>query len=121
MKLDLRRRRRRRWTALGLAFAVSLAVVAPATAKSPAFYPQACTDGAATTTEAQPSPLAVCKEGQTAFPSGGNLDGADAALLAGGVTLLVLAIGAGLLVSTHRRDAPEGRAGPVGVAEGEPV
>ena len=121
MRLDLRRRRRRRrLTALGLAFAVSLAVAAPATAKAPAVHPHACIEHADTTAEAQPSPLTGCDEGQTAVSTSGNVDLTDAATLAAGVSLLFVTIAAGVLVSTHLREAPGHRPGPVGVAGSEP-
>ena len=120
MRLDLRRRRRRRrLAALGLAFAVSLAVAAPATAKAPAFYQHACTEHADTTT-AQPSPLAACADGQTAVSTGSNLDEDDAAMIAGGVSLLFVAVATGWLVSIRGKEAPARRPGPVGVFASEP-
>ena len=121
MRLDLRRRRRRRrLAALGLAFAVSLAVAAPATAKAPAVHPYACIEHADTTAQAQPSPLAACDEGQTAVSTSGNLDFTDAATAAAGVSLLFVTLATGVLVSTHRREAPGRLPGRVGVAGSEP-
>jgi hypothetical protein len=121
MRLDLRRRRRRRrLSALGLAFAVSLAVAVPATGKAPAFPQHACIKHADTTTAEPPSRLTGCDEGETAVSTGGHIDEVDAAMVAGGMSFLFVAVATGWLVSIRGKEAPVRRPGHVAVFSSEP-
>jgi hypothetical protein len=103
--MSRKNRRRRRWGVLPLALALAFVVVAvPAAAKGPVFNQSACTPtmGKVATTP-PPHVRAMCKRHQAAAePSGFN--GADAGILAAGLSVLVVA--GGLLVATHRGDAP---------------
>ena len=120
MRLNHRRRRRDfAVLALALALAVSLAAVAPATAKGPVFYPQRCPERAELASETQSKPWAVCGDRHAASATGGGLSETDAAILGGGVTLLILTIASGKLVATHRRKAHGGDPAAVGAAGGE--
>jgi hypothetical protein len=120
MRLNHRRRRRRYAVpALALALAVSLAAVVPATAKGPVFYPHRCPERVEPATETRSQPWALCGNRQPASATGGGLSTTDAAILGGGVALLVLTIASGMLVATHRRDAHGGAPAAVGAAGGE--
>ena len=102
------RRRRHRLAILGLGLAVSLAVAAPAAAKAPLF-PHRCPERVDQAAETQPYQRGVCGKADTASAAGSGLSDRNAAILAGSVALLVLAIAAGMLVATHRRDAHRAR------------
>jgi hypothetical protein len=120
MRLHHRRRRRRfAVLALALALAVSLAAVAPATAKGPVFYPHRCPERVQPATETQSQPWAVCGDRHAASATGGGLSETDAAILGGGVALLILTIAGRMLVSIHRREAHGGDPAAVGAAGGE--
>ncbi len=107
--------RRRRMAALGLALAVSLAVVAPAAAKGPIF-PHRCPERVEVATQAQSYTWGVCGKEDTASAAGDGFSATDAAILAGSVSLLVMVIAGGMLVTTHRREAHGGQPAAVGRA-----
>jgi hypothetical protein len=120
MRLNHRRRRRRfAVLALALALAVSLAAVAPATAKGPIFFSHRCPERVEQASETQSQPWAVCGDRHAASATGGGLSKTDAAIVAGSVALLVLAIATGKLVATHRREAHGSGPAAVGAAGGE--
>jgi hypothetical protein len=119
MRLNHRRRRRRLAAlALALALAVSLAAVASATAKGPAFYPHRCPERVQPATETHSQPWAPCGNRYVASATGGGLSTTDAAILGGGVAVLILTIAIGTLVATHRRGAHAGDPAEVGAAGG---
>ena len=99
--------RMRRWRLVPLAIALTLAVVAaaPAAAKGPVFYPYACGPGASQAGKAPADLRTQCEQHPTAR-NGQGLSGGEAGIAAGIVGVLVLMIAGGMLVATHRRDAP---------------
>jgi hypothetical protein len=120
MRLHHRRKRRRfAVLALALALAGSLAAVAPATAKGPVFYPHRCPERVQPAAKTHSQPWAPCGNRHAASSTGGGLSTTDAAILGGGVAVLVLTIATGMLVATHRRQVHVGDPAAVGAAGGE--
>lgn len=113
------RRRRRRFAVLVLALAVSLAAVAPATAKGPVFNQHRCPERVEPATETHSQPWAACGNRHAASAASGGLSETEAAILGGGVALLILAIAGGMLVSTLRREVHGGDPAALGATGAE--
>ncbi len=96
----------RTWAIL-LPLALVLVLAAPAGAKGPVFNQPLCppTIGEQTPAPRGPALRPPCER----LSSAGDphtLDGANAGLVAAGIAALVLALAVGMLVVTHRADAP---------------
>jgi hypothetical protein len=96
---------RRTWGLLPLVLALMVLAV-PAAAKGPVFNQPVCppTVGKASAPP-RPNLRPPCARRSVAGDRR-SLNGADAGVLAGGIAVLVLVIAGGMLVVTHRRDAP---------------
>jgi hypothetical protein len=100
---------RRRWRLVSLALALTLvvALAAPAAAKGPVIYPSACAPVARESVKASPRVQELCE--RHAVADGQGFTAGEARIVAGSVAVLVLMMAAGMLVATHRRDAPAAR------------
>lgn len=99
---------KRRWELIPVAVALTLtlAVVAlPASAKGPAFVPYTGCSPATEVGTGRDRLHAPCQSGEAVTGRQGS-DGAGADIFAGAVAVVVLVIAGGMLVATHRRDAP---------------